>query len=87
MNLEIYFEEEFNNKQEIELRLLNHNKKLTKNSLLNVMPIVTELGNVEICKDRTKIEHADKDAIHTLKNQEVKQKERKKGNEDEKKKC
>ena len=34
---------------------------------MNAMPIETELGRIERCKERTKIEHIDKDVTHVLK--------------------
>ena len=90
--METCFEEEFNNKQEIGLRLLNHNKRTYRKEfvemcekLLNTMPIETELWCVEMWKNRAKMEHVDKEVTRMLKKQEIKQKEREKVNYDAKK--
>ena len=73
LNLETYFEEEFNKEREIEYRSLNpkkrtHRKKFAEmcKELLNVIPIEHELEHIERHKDRAKMEQLDKDITFVL---------------------
>ena len=74
LNLEAYFDEDFNQENEREKKLLNPNKILQRKvfvdiceELLNMLTIENELNYVKLNKDIEKIEQIDKGTTCVLK--------------------